>query len=131
MNYPSDSRVKPVDYQPPQSSEELLQRYSMGERYFVEADIPDGADLSNVCLEGANLSSAYLTDVDFRGANLRFVNFEKSNIKCSDFRDANLEGAVFKEALIDAAVFDGANLKNTNFAEAYYYGVQLKQGQNP
>jgi hypothetical protein len=58
----------PAGYQPPQTVEELLQRYASGERYFVNADLPDGADFPSANLEGAILEKAWLYDVDFSGA---------------------------------------------------------------
>jgi uncharacterized protein YjbI with pentapeptide repeats len=123
--------VSSPDYQPPQSAEELLRRYAAGERYFVEADIPDGSDLRNSTLAGATFDGGWLTDLDFRGANLRHVKFLSCNIKCSDFREADLEGAIFTGSSVEATYFENANLTNASFAGAYAYGCELKEGDIP
>jgi uncharacterized protein YjbI with pentapeptide repeats len=123
--------VSSTDYQPPKSADELLRRYAAGERYFAEADIPEGSDLRNSTLAHSTFDRGWLSDIDFRGANLRHVRFLSCNIKCSDFRGADLEGAIFTGALVEATQFENANLTNATFAGAYAYGYELKDGDVP
>lgn len=122
-----DSTRRPAAYQPPQSVAELLERYARGERYFANAEIPDGADLDQVCLAGANLENAWLNDASLREADLRQVNFSNANLKCSDFRGADLEGACFCGALIEATDFHGAKVTKANFVGASYYGFTFTE----
>ncbi|MBL8793633.1 MAG: pentapeptide repeat-containing protein [Planctomycetia bacterium] len=124
---PIDPNVRPDPYQPPRTVEELLARYAKGERYFAEADLPDGAVLSGANLEGANLQEAWLSDADFRGANLRTVDFSNSNLKCANFQGADLDGASFQGASIESADFQNTNWLSASFAGATAYGYTLKE----
>src|SRR5712691_10017012 len=85
--------IRPDDYQPPKSVEELIARFRAGERYFEEMDFDDGACLRGVVLAGANLSHSWFFDADFSSADLRDVLLEMCNIKCAMFSNANLKGA--------------------------------------
>ena len=105
-------------YQPPQSVAVLLERYAAGERYFPEADIPEGSSLNGANLEGAIFSNAWLSCVDFQYANLKGVQFNSCNIKCSDFRNADLRFASFQGTHVEATDFQGANLEGASFAGA-------------
>ena len=95
------SREGEQEYQPPTSAEELLSRYAAGERYFPEADMPDGSDFSKAHLAGAVLERCWLSDANFTGADLRRVSFRGTNLKCADFRDANLEGSIWTGASVE------------------------------
>jgi uncharacterized protein YjbI with pentapeptide repeats len=79
------------------SVEVLKQRYAVGERYFVNANLM-GADLSNLNLSQVNLSWAKL-----RGANLSGTNLQGADLTEADLSDANLS----------AADLTGANLART------------------
>ena len=70
--------------------EELLKRYSAGERDF-SCDNFSGADLSGADLRGVNL----------HGADLRGVNLRNADLRCADLRGANLRGADLSGANID------------------------------
>ncbi|MEP6775763.1 MAG: pentapeptide repeat-containing protein [Chloroflexota bacterium] len=122
---------KQSGYQPPKSTEELVQRYNAGERYFSDIDIADGSDLSNTRLDNSTFFQGYLTDIDFRGASLRHVRFLDCNVKCSNFQGADLEGAVFKGSSVEAAYFGNANLTNVSFAGAHFCGYELKESDMP
>lgn len=119
------------DYTPPQSAQELLHRYAAGERYFPNADIPDGSSLDGATLEEAVFVSAWLSDVNFRGANLQRVRFEECNVKCSDFGNADLRGAAFPRTHVEATSYDGAKLEGASFAGALAYGGEYFEGQIP
>lgn len=109
----------------------MLRRYAAGERYFVGADIPDGANIRGVNLEGVNLERAWLFDADFTGANLKRVIFCGANLKCVNFRHANLEGAKFEETSVESILLEDANLKDASFTGAYSHGHRLKDGERP
>ena len=121
----------PIDYVPPESVEEIIARYAVGERYFGHADIPDGADFREATLEDAVFELSFLSSADFRGANLKRVSFRSANVKCSDFREADLEGATFEGASVEATDFAGANMSGVSFAGAGYYGYSLREGERP
>lgn len=87
--------------------EELLRRYSNGERVFVEVCLADGSVLESANLQGATFEDGFFTDVDARGANRRGATFRNKNLKCTDFRRADLTDAVFENVLIEHAAFKG------------------------
>lgn len=116
--------VTSPDYSPPESAQELLRRDAAGERFFPNADIPDGSSLELSTLEGAVFLSAWLSDINFRGANLRRVRFEECNVKCSDFGNADLRGAMFPRTHVEATNYEGANLEGA-------YGGEYADGQIP
>ena len=90
------------DYKPPQSKEELLHRYSLGERHFPGTDL-DGVDFSRVTLDGASFGRfSWFFDASFDGASLRGTSFRECNVKCASFRDADLTGASFELAAIES-----------------------------
>ncbi|MDQ6693307.1 MAG: pentapeptide repeat-containing protein [Chloroflexota bacterium] len=120
-----------AENQPPASAEELLGRYSAGQRHFSEVDLPAGSNLRNSTLDGATFDHGWLSEIDFSGANLRHVSFLHCNVKCSDFRGANLEGAIFRGSLVEATYFDAANLTGVSFVGASAYGYELKDGDMP
>lgn len=127
---PFNPNVRPENYQPPKSAEELLARYAQGERYFAETDLPDGSDLENSNLEDANFApGSFLTDCNFRNANLRNTNFSYCNIKVSDFQNADFAGAILTGALVCGARFEGA--RDVSFEGAEWYGCLLKAGDDP
>lgn len=118
-------------YMPPKTVSELLERYSNGERYFVESDFDDTiCDFRNLNLEGVNFSKSYILG-DFRGANLRNANFSNANVKTCDFRGADLTNATLENAAVDATEFKGAICKNTNFCNASIHSHSLKKGETP
>lgn len=123
--------LKPSDYKPPESVQELLDRYAAGERYFGGSELPDESDFSNANLEGANLERSFLHSANFSNANLKSVSFYNTNIKCARFRNANLEGANFKGAAVESLDLEGANLTGVSFAGSFAYGWELQEGQVP
>ncbi len=125
------SQDRPLDYQPPESADELLHRYAAGERYFWDVDIPEKSDFRNSMLADATFDHGMLSDIDFQGANLQHVGFLNCNVKCTDFRGADLEGATFTGSSVEATYFGKANLTGVSFAGAYAYGYELKDGDMP
>ena len=96
------------DYKPPESREELLQRYANGERHFPETDLSD-ADLSGVKLDGASFEGfSWFFNSNFDRASLQGTSFRECNVKCASFRNADLTGAYFELAAIESIDFEGA-----------------------
>lgn len=81
------------------SVEVLKQRYAVGDRHFINANLMC-ADLSNLNLSQINLGWAKL-----RGANLSGSNLRNADLTAADLSDANLSGTDLT----------GANLKGANF----------------
>lgn len=104
--------------------EELLKRYSRGERDFSDANL-SGADLSGAYLRGADLRNASLVDADFknvdfsgadlRNADLRGANLVGANLSCADLRNANLSCAGLRNANLRDADLRGANIDYTSW----------------
>ena len=127
----TDSKTKPKDYKPPQSVDELLKRYTYGERFFGETELDKVVyDFRNAKLRAVNFSGSWLS-ADFRGADLRDADFSRANVKACDFRGANLSGANFKKAFLDFADFGGANLEGTSFGGACIQSRELKENDLP
>jgi uncharacterized protein YjbI with pentapeptide repeats len=122
---------KPLNYQPPKSVEELLLRYSKGERYFAELELDNATyDFQNATLEGADFSRSFIT-ADFRGANLKRTAFTSANIKTCDFRNTDLEGADLSGAALESTEFAGANLQGARFVGATIYNHTMKENEMP
>ena len=115
----------------PQSTDELLRRYAAGERFFLEADIPEGSSLQNAVLAGACFKDSWLSDVDLRGADLRGCRFEGGNVKCSDFSGADMRGAVFIGTAVEATVWHGAKVDGADFTQASAYGSAIADPEFP
>lgn len=111
--------------------DEILRRYAVGERSFVDLDLDegvlgfDGADLSGIDFSGCVIYAS------FRAAKLRGANFSHASVKTCDFTGADLAGARFEGSAIDAAVFDGAALEGTSFLGASDQGHVFGPGELP
>jgi uncharacterized protein YjbI with pentapeptide repeats len=118
------------NYSPPTTVEELLRRYTLGERYFADTDLPDGASFSGQNLEGVNFERSFLHSADFSKANLQGVSFQNSNVKCSDFSYANLRNASFRGASVEATRFIGACVEGVSMEGAGYYGITIRDADS-
>ena len=110
-------------------ADELLHRYSLGERNFEGVCLVDGCALVGADLQGATFENGFFSDVDARRSNLKGATFRNMNLKCTDFRDADLTDAVFDSVLIEGASFRGAIVCNTVFARMTYHGRELNEFQ--
>ena len=122
--------------------DELLRRYAIGERNFINANLRC-AELSFLCLSEANLSwaklslanlsrtnliKANLTNVDMKEANLSDTNLSQSqlvranltraNLSKADLKGANLSHACLSEANLSEADLRGANLEQADLRGA-------------
>lgn len=93
------TNIEPDGYTPPDSPQDLLLRYSRGERYFERAQLKD-----------AKLGGISLADANFTDANLENVDFTLSYLFEVDFTGANLKGAGLMTASMPRACFDRADL---------------------
>ena len=92
--------------------EELLRRYAVGDRYFINANLRC-AQLSNICLENIDLSYAKLNL-----ANLSGTNLSKANLTLAEMRSANLSGSNLHNSQLVRANLAGANLADANLTGA-------------
>ncbi len=77
----------PNSYLPPESLEELLRRYAIGERRYSNTDL-SGVDFSGVLLNGASFDSlSWLFNAKFDGASLRGASFRECNVKCASIQE--------------------------------------------
>lgn len=101
--------------------EELLKRYSAGQR-----------DFSNIDLTKANLRAAQLPGVNFRGGKLTKAilceaNLTKANLSGCDLSDADLRGAILVKVNLNRANLSRALLFKANFSGAKLFGANLEQ----
>ena len=118
------------DYTPPESPEEVLRRYSAGERYFGDMELEGLLDFRGVCLAGAVFDGSGMLEGDFRDADLRGSSFRHTYIKLADFRGADLRRSTFAGALVEAAKFEGAHYEGTEFFGAYCNGNTIGLGDD-
>ncbi|XZN89868.1 MAG: pentapeptide repeat-containing protein [Microcoleus sp.] len=115
-------------------ADELLRRYAMGDRYFVNANLRC-ANLSQLCLENIDLSYAKLNLANLSGTNLnkanlalaqmQSANLSGSNLSKSQLVRANLAGANLSDAILIGADLTNADLSNANLNGADLRGANL------
>jgi len=115
-------------------ADELLRRYAMGDRYFVNANLRC-ANLSQLCLENidlsyaklnlANLSGTNLNKANLAAAQMQSANFSGSNLSKSQLVRANLAGANLSDASLIGADLTNADLSNANLNGADLRGANL------
>ncbi len=126
--------------------EELLQRYSQGERHFhrwclvgvnlshqdlkgiylIGANLA-GADLTGACFEGATLWGANLANSKLRGANLNSARLIGANLTGADLKSANLQNADISEASLQGANLEAANLREAFLTDANLEAANLSE----
>jgi Pentapeptide repeats (8 copies) len=110
------------------TAEELLERYSAGERDFSGVTIKSGnlinANLRDINLSDTDLSFTLLIATQLQGANLSEACLEGANLTCADLSCANLSratlngnliGTSFYKAQMSGVVMYKANLTGANF----------------
>ncbi len=124
-----------MDYQPPKTAQELIQRYALGERTFSDVDFCerdshgnypnfDGAQLTNIVFHDSFICAS------FRRACLRNA-ISHCNMKGSDFAEADVRNSSFVGCAVDGTIFDRAKLEGIVFTGAFYQGCELKKGEYP
>lgn len=121
----------PSEYTPPVSREELVRRYTDGERHFPGTDLSD-LDLSGIKLDGASFERfSWFFNATFEGASLVGTSFWECNVKCASFRGENLTGASFELAAIESIDLEGANIEGAQFLGATCYGCTVDNENEP
>lgn len=100
---------------------ELKQRYAVGERNFVNAN------LRCALLNDLNLSAVNLSYAKLNKANLSKTNLSGSDLTAADLSDANLSGADLSGANLSRADLRGANLSQANLNNANLRGTKLNE----
>ncbi|MEH2124039.1 pentapeptide repeat-containing protein [Nostoc sp.] len=111
------------------TTNEILHRYAIGERNFVNANLRC-AVLASVKLSEINLSYASLSWADLSQANLSKADFTaadltQANLSRADLSKAYLMRANLSEADLQQASLQGANLSNANLSEVNLTGADL------
>jgi BTB/POZ domain-containing protein KCTD9 len=126
------------------TAEELLRRYTSGERNFsgirVTAEeydsIFEGKDLSGINLcgstlsgnwSGVNLNKALLREATGNGWDLRQGNLSQANLSGSDFIQCDLTGCNFTEAILFGTAFRQVVADGANFTRAWLRGSDLSE----
>ncbi|MDM9383729.1 pentapeptide repeat-containing protein [Chlorogloeopsis sp. ULAP01] len=126
------------------TTDELLRRYTIGERNFINANLRcaklcslvlsevnlSRAKLNLANLSGTNLSKADLTAADIQDANLSDTNLSRSQLVRANFISANLSRADLKGANLSHACLRNANLseadlRGANFSQADLRGADM------
>ena len=109
--------------------DELIQRYTAGERNFRRVNLSDeiliwadlrgadlrGANLRGVNLNWANLSQVNLIGADLQGADLAWANLSKANLRWANLSEANFSAANLSDADWSGAIMpDGTVLPIEN-----------------
>lgn len=113
-NLTYDEIIKIVDefFAPTITVEELLERYSRGERDFIDISLPHKVDVTGINLAGANLTGAKFNYSNCIGANLEGANLSYAWLAQVNFTGANLEGANISWAYATGTIFRNASLLN-------------------
>ncbi|WP_293061062.1 pentapeptide repeat-containing protein [Okeania sp. SIO2B3] len=118
---------------------ELLQRYSAGERNFTGINLK-GANISgsnpmedifvfDVDLSEINLSGSDLTGAILAGANLSGANFSNANLSRSDLSHCNLTNVNLSYVNLSYACLDVAKFWNTDLSNTQLYCASIIQTQ--
>lgn len=104
------------------NAEEILRRYSLGERNFSSDDY---ISISGANLQGANLSQADLSCIEMSEINLSQANLSQCDLSSSGFAGANLSQANLRGANLEWAELNGADLSAANLFRANLKSSQL------
>ncbi len=126
--------------------EELLNRYTAGERDFTGVDLSEGnlrganlsgvnlsqanlsvANLSGANLSRANLSGARLNVARLSGVNLTLANLNNASLNVANLIRANLSGAQIVGATLIRAELIRADLSRANLSESNLSGADLRE----
>ena len=89
----------------------LKQRYALGERHFINANLR-GADLSNLNLSQVNLGWASLQGANLSGANLRNADLTQADLTDANLSETDLTGANLKRAILSETQLNRAKVSN-------------------
>ncbi len=104
------------------ASDELLDRYRMGERNFVQSELSEvhlsNVNLCDINLEEANLSRAKLYGVNLSYANLNNANLSQSSLYGVELHGTNLSNVDLRGADLRDVKLCYANLNDTDCSGA-------------
>jgi uncharacterized protein YjbI with pentapeptide repeats len=128
--------------------EELLERYSAGERDFSSIralkhlKVPRSQDFSGISLQGCNLHEVDFSEVILVGADLSGVTCSQANFRNANFRSANISAATLweetdlsgtdlsyanlRKLTVEDAIFQGAVLIGADLSESYIKGADFR-----
>lgn len=110
---------------------ELLERYSAGERNFINVYLREvnlkKAHLAQINLSSSYLSGANLEGINLEGADLRNIDLSGVNLSRANLQGANLQSANLRSADLSYTNLTQANLRNADLSEAYFKRADLKQ----
>jgi uncharacterized protein YjbI with pentapeptide repeats len=115
-------------------TEELLRRYAMGERNFINANLRcvvlvsvklNEINLSYAKLSWADLTQANLSKADLTAADLSQANLNGSDLSQSCLMRADLSGADLQQASLRGANLSRANFSEVNLTDADLTGANL------
>ncbi|AFY59116.1 putative low-complexity protein [Rivularia sp. PCC 7116] len=108
------------------TTDELLRRYSIGDRYFYNANLRC-AQLCSLNLTDINLSYAKLNFADLRQTNLSQADLISADMTQANLSDCNLSQSTLLRANLQNANLSGANLKGANLNYACLDNVNLSE----
>lgn len=91
------------------SVEVFKQRYAVGERHFINANLMR-ADLSNLNLSQINLGWAKLNGANLSGANLRNADLTAADLSDANLSGADLTGASLKQTILSQTQLEQAKI---------------------
>ncbi len=96
------------------TTDKLLQRYAIGDRYFHNAN-----------LRCAELCSLDLIDVNFSYAKLNYANLSQTNLSQANLTSADFTQANLSDCNLSESILLRANLQNANLSRANLRGANL------
>jgi uncharacterized protein YjbI with pentapeptide repeats len=110
-------------------TDELLRRYAIGERIFINANLRcaqlASTKLSQINLSYAQLTMAEVSQTDLTQANLAQADLTQANLRGVDLSQAQLTGANLNQANLAQANLRGANLVRANLTQANLTNADL------
>jgi uncharacterized protein YjbI with pentapeptide repeats len=116
------------------TTDEILRRYLIGERNFINANLRCAVlasmklseiNLSYAKLSWADLSQANLSKADLTAADLSQANLGGANLISAYLMRTNLKGANLQQASLRGANLSSANLSEVNLTDADLTGANL------
>jgi uncharacterized protein YjbI with pentapeptide repeats len=105
---------------------ELLRRYAIGERNFINANLRC-AEMRSLALSEVNLSWAKLDFADLSGSNLSKADLARADIQDANLSDTNLSQSRLFRANLTSSNLSRTDLKGANLSYACLYGVNLTE----
>ncbi|MFQ4141447.1 pentapeptide repeat-containing protein [Chlorogloeopsis sp. ULAP02] len=108
------------------TTDELLRRYAIGERHFINANLRS-AKLCSLVLSEVNLSRAKLNLANFSGTNLSQADLTAADIQDANLSDTNLSQSQLVRANLISANLSRANLRGANLSHACLSNANLSE----